>query len=54
MYHLNVNVNLMVETVIRIKSGIIVNVDMSVEKNICAKKIMFGIPLLVVVKMVNI
>ena len=39
MYHLNVNVNLMVESVIRIKSGIIVNVDMSVEKTYVQKKL---------------
>ena len=39
MYHLNVNVNLMVESVIRIKSGIIVNVDMSVEKTYMQKKL---------------
>ena len=29
MYHVNVNVNLMVERVIHIKSGIMINVDAS-------------------------
>ena len=57
IYHVNVNVNLIVESVIQIKSGITVNVDVSVKikKNIaCAKKLIFGILLHVVVKMVNI
>ena len=30
MYHVNVNVNLMVENMIQIKSGITINVDVSV------------------------
>ena len=44
MYHANVYVNLMVDSVIQVKSGITINVDVSVkmEKNIVrAKKIIF-------------
>ena len=52
MYHENVNVNLMVESVIQIKSGITINVDANA-KNIYVKKIIFGILLHEVVKMVN-
>ena len=47
----------MVENIIQIKSGITINVDVSVEirKNIiCAKKIIFRILLHVVAKIVNI
>ena len=57
MYHANANVNLMVENLIQIISGITINVDVSVkiQKNImCAIKIIFGILILVVAKMVNI
>ena len=57
MDHANVNVNLMVENVIKIKSEITINIGVSTksQKNvICAKKIIFGILLHVVVKMVNI
>ena len=46
----------MVENIIQIKSGITINVDVSVEirKNIiCAKKIIFRILLHVVAKIVN-
>ena len=43
----------MVENVIQIKKGIIINFDVSV-KNIYAKKIIFGIQLHVVAKMVSI
>ena len=53
IYHANVNVNLMVENLIQIKSGIILNVDTS-SKNIYVKKIIIGILLYVVAKMVNI
>ena len=53
MYHANANVNLMVENLIQIKSGIILNVDTS-SKNIYVKKIIIGILLYVVAKMVNI
>ena len=57
MDHANVNVNLMVENVIKIKSEITINIGVSAksQKNvICANKIIFGILLHVVVKMVNI
>ena len=54
MYHGNVNVNLMVENVIQIKSGIMINIDASVRNIIYVKKIMFRILLPVVGKMVNI
>ena len=43
----------MEKNVIHIKSGIMINADVSV-KNIYVKKIVFGILLHVVVKMVNI
>ena len=54
IYHANANVNLMVENVIQIKSGIMINVDVSVKYIIYVKKIVFGILLPVVAKMVNI
>ena len=54
MYHTNVNVNLMVENIIRIKSGIKINVDVSAKNIIYVKKIIFGTRLDVVAKMVNI
>ena len=57
IYHMSVNVNLMVKNVIRIKNGRVINVGVSVKiwKNImCAKNIIFGILLHVVAKMVNI
>ena len=50
MYHANVNVNLMEENVIQIKSGITMNVNMSV-KNIYVRNIIFGILLHVIKKM---
>ena len=43
----------MVENVIQINGGIMINVDVSV-KNMYVKKIIFGILLHVVAKMVNI
>ena len=52
--HANVNVNLMVENVIQIKSGITINFDVSVKNTTDVKKIILGILLHVVVKMVNI
>ena len=52
--HSNVNVNLIVENVIQIKSGIIINVGASVKNVIYVKNIIFGILLLVVVKIENI
>ena len=54
MYHANGNLILMVESLIQIKSGIMINVDGSVKNIIYVKKIIFGILLHVVVKMVNI
>ena len=53
IYHVNVNVNLMEESVIQIKSGIKINVDASVE-NIHVKNIIFGALLHAVTKIVNI
>ena len=54
MYHANGNLILMVESLIQIKSGIMINVDGSVKNIIYVKKIIFGTLLHVVVKMVNI
>ena len=57
MYHVNVNASLTVSNVTQIKSGITINVGMGakIQKNIMhVKKIIFGIMLRVVVKMVNI
>ena len=56
MYYTNVNVNLMVENVIQIKSGITnVYVRVKIWKNImCGKNIKFVIVLHVVAKIVNI
>ena len=54
MYYANVNVNLMVESVTQIKSGMIINVDASVKNIIYVKETVFGILLHVVKKMVNI
>ena len=53
MYHANVNVNLREENVIQIKSGITMNVNMSV-KNIYVRNIIFGILLHVIKKMENL
>ena len=57
MYHATANVNLMLEEVIQIKSGITINVDarVKIQKHVvCTKKIIFGILLHEVAKMVNI
>ena len=57
IYHANVNVNLTVENVIEIKSGITINliVIANIWKNIiCAKQVSFGILLHLAAKMVNI
>ena len=43
LYHANINVNLMEGNVIQIKSGIILNVDVSVKFVIYMKKIIFRI-----------
>ena len=45
--------NFLVENVIKIKSAIMVNVDVSVKNVMHAKKIIFGILLHVVVKIIN-
>ena len=52
--HANLNVNSMGENVIQIKSGIMINVDVSIKNIIYVKKNISGILLHVVVKMVNI
>ena len=55
--HPNINVELMEENVVQIKNGITINVHASVKIQkiiVCAKKIIFGIVLHLVVKMVNI
>ena len=57
IYHTNENRGMIVRNVIQSKSGIAIYVEVSVKigKNkICAKKIIFGILLYVVAKMVNI
>ena len=54
MCHANANVNLMVESVIQIKNEITINVHVSAKNIILVKKIIFGILLHVVAKMVNI
>ena len=57
IYHLNENVNLKVEKVIRIKSRIMINVDVGAktQKNIMhAKSIISRILLQAIVKMLNI
>ena len=45
LYHANVNVNLTERNVIQIKSGIMINANVSVKisKNMCVKKVIFGI-----------
>ena len=54
IYHANVNVSLIVEIVVQIKSGIRINVNVSAKNIIYIKKIIFGILLHVVAKIVNI
>ena len=57
MYHGNVNVKLMIRTVIQIKSGITINADVTakIQKNIVhVEKIIFGILVHVLAKTVNI
>ena len=54
MYHTNVHVDSMEEDVNQVNSGIMTNVDVSVKNVMYVKKIMFGIPLYVIVKMENI
>ena len=56
MVHANVNINLIVDYVVRIKIGIKINFGASVKtkKNMFVKKILYEILLHVVAKMVNI
>ena len=57
IHHANVNVNLMVESVIQIKSGMTINVNLNTktrENIMYVKKIIFRILVHVLVKMVNI
>ena len=41
MHHANVNVHLMEENLIQINGGVTINIDVSVKKIMCVKKIMF-------------
>ena len=50
-FHANVNVNLMKQNASQINGGITLNVDVSVKKLMCVKKIMFRILLHVIVNM---
>ena len=54
IYHANVNINLMVESVIQMKSGIMINVNASAKNIAYVKKFIFGILLHVVAKIVSI
>ena len=51
---MNIEVNLMEENVIHINGGIILNSDVNNKSVMDVKKIMFGILLLVIVKMENL
>ena len=51
---MNVNLNLIEENVSQIKSGIMINLDVSLENVIYFKKIVIGVLLNIVAKMVNI
>ena len=51
---MNANLNLMEENVIQINGGIMIDVNVSVKNVMYMKKIIFGILLNVVVRMVNI
>ena len=50
IYHANVNVNLMEETVIEVNVGTMINADVSVKKIMCVEKNMFRILLHVIVE----
>ena len=52
--HYNVNVNLVVEHVIQIKSQITININSSAKNIIYVNNIIFGILIYVVSKMINI
>ena len=51
---MNVNVDLMSQNVIQINGRIAINVDVSIKNILYVRKIMFGIPLHVIMKMENI
>ena len=50
MYHVNVNINLIKENLIKINGGITIDVNVSVKNIIYIKKIIFGILVHVYVK----
>ena len=54
IYHANVNLNLKEENISNINAGIAINVDVSVKSVKYEEKIMFGIPLHVILKMKKI
>ena len=51
---MNVNVDLISQNLIQINGRIAINVDVSVKNILYVRKIMFGIPLHVIMKMENI
>ena len=54
IYHANVNVNLMEQSVIQINFGVTINVDVSVKNIIYVQKYMFGTQVHAFVTMENI
>ena len=54
IYHANVNVNLMEQSVIQINFGVTINVDVSVKNIIYVQKYMFGTQVHASVTMENI
>ena len=54
IYHANVNVNLMEQSVIQINCGVTINVDVSVKNIIYVQKYMFGTQVHAFVTMENI
>ena len=55
IYHANVNLNLIVvEILIQIENGTMINVNVSERNIMCTKKIIFGILLHAVATMINI
>ena len=54
MFYANVNISLMIENVIQIKSGIMINVTVSVKNIMYVKNTTIGILLHVAAKMANI
>ena len=51
---MNVNVDLISQNLIQINGRIAINIDVSVKNILYVRKIMFGIPLHVIMKMENI